>query len=846
MRHINIWALTVASLMVTACGGAGGGVGSTPTPPPAPTSPPPPPPPPNTSLINLTSSETFVNDGASGTANFPKNGSSQTATAAAATVSIAYDLPTKGYTITAGGRTQTFLPADIDNAQSNAGVTVFMKRNGTTTDTLTLTKPGTSGRFTYEFVGGGYWQRTVDGVSAVSGSFDAFAYGITTPNAAVPRTGTALYSIDLLAAETVPSNVVGLSGQGKLAIDLASGRIVLRGTIDNPVAFQASAFSALASLSSSANAFSGTITLSGQGVPDYSGSLNGRLFGPVGQEVGAAFGATNSQGNAIAGSIIGRKASSGGNTDITALMTDDFLKGDAARLGFDGSSTVPVAVKENGVGVISVYYNSAGSTYDLFLNGRTALIRNRDFLANSLNNSFYAGLSLQETYSFFATPTLKYLRTGRSYAANGVRYTLDDLVFGLATPDASLQRSGEGGYSVRLVGSIAETGASDIQTVQGTGTLTANFATGAIKTNGSVTTYFGQPTAIGSFDGTATISSTTNQFAGTLAFSGGAAYSGNLNGRFYGPAAAEVGAAFSLTGPNGSVATGTITGANDPTVLAARQGLLELTQKTDLNSTGIFVTNPIPFASHPDIVVTYDPVAKSYDFVSKATINLVAPPIAAALAETDRSAAKSNAVFTAYEKAAAPGPISARLFNPGSTNPKLALTYVSFADLTVTNTANTTTTRYFVPFGVVTPLSQFPRSGSAVYNGVAYAAGRVDAVASMDAAVDGTSRFDVNFGTGSVVTMLTLSARNPLTQATASLGNFLFNGQLGSASPGGGGTRFLGQSGDTSFIGNLQGDFYGANAAEIGAIFGLNKQDLLTPGSPAILIQGVAVAKKGP
>jgi hypothetical protein len=249
----------LALATLSACGdGGGGGVASTPTPPPppAPPSPPPPPPPPNTSLINLTSSESFVNDAATGSANFPKTGTGQTATATPTAMTVAYDLASKGYTLTVGSRSLTFLPSDIDAAQSNAGVAVYVKRNGTTTDSLSLTKPGTAGRFTYEFVGGGFWQRTTDGAAAVSGSFDAFSYGKPTTDAAVPRTGRAEYAIDVLGVETVPNNVLGITGTGTTQIDFTTGDLTLKGTLTG-TRFGTAGFGGGGKMSSTANAFTG-------------------------------------------------------------------------------------------------------------------------------------------------------------------------------------------------------------------------------------------------------------------------------------------------------------------------------------------------------------------------------------------------------------------------------------------------------------------------------------------------------------------------------------------------------------------------------------------------------------
>jgi C-lobe and N-lobe beta barrels of Tf-binding protein B len=853
--------LLAMGLALAGCGGGGGAVGSTPTPPPAPTPPappppPPPPPPPNTSLLNLTSSESFTNDAATGIANFPKTGTGQTATAAPSTATVSYDLATRGYTITVGSRSQTFRPTDIDIAQSNAGVTVYPRRNGTTTDSLTLTKPGTSGRFTYEYVGGGYWQQTIDGATAVSGSLDAFAYGIKTPDAAVPRTGQAVYAVDLLGATTLTNDVVGITGEGNVIVNFGGGNIIVRGSIVGTPQLPSMSFSGSATLSATANNFTGPISISSPLGPLQTGTWNGRFYGPAAQEVGGAFGVSNGVGGATTGTIIGRRNTAlGGNATIINPTKDDLLAGDAARLAFTGNPGVPVSAQSNGSGAISVYYDASDGTYDLLLSDRSGLIRNLDFIFNqSLNNS-YGGVDSTRNFAVYVRPTLQYLRTGRAYTIVGNRYTFDDIVFGIATPDGSVPRTGQAGFALLLTGSIAETGAANLQTISGQGTMTANFATGAMTTQGSLNNYFGANfTAIGAFNGTATLAGNANTFSGTLNFTGVGAYSGPLRGRFYGPAINEIGAVFSLAGPNGGIATGTLTGANDPNVLAAQSGLLDLTQSTTLAGTAAaFVVTPAlsPGQSTAFVApmsVTYDPVAKSYQFVSNAIGNVpAAASFPISVVATERVAAESNASFDVYRN----GVTTTKIFKPGTTNPTLALTYTSFADITTTGVdfgGRATTYTYALPFGIQTPLIQMPRAGTAVYSGIAYGFGQVDQVGSRVATIDGTSRFDVDFGLGTVSTLLTLNARNPATSATASLGQFLFSGTMGGGVPGGGvgSNSFVGRNGNTNFQGALNGLFFGANAAEIGIAFSIDKQDLLVPGSPKIQIEGAAIGKRGP
>ena len=166
--YLAVAASAALGLAVAGCGG--GGVGSTPAPTPAPT---PPPSTANADLINLTQSESFTNDGAIGSASYPTTSGNFTSASSEGVVSFIYDAPSKTYTMTTQGLSQSFAPGEIDAAQSNANVTVYKKVTGNTTDSLVLTKPGTSGPFNFKYVGGAFWQRTIQGASAINGNFVA-------------------------------------------------------------------------------------------------------------------------------------------------------------------------------------------------------------------------------------------------------------------------------------------------------------------------------------------------------------------------------------------------------------------------------------------------------------------------------------------------------------------------------------------------------------------------------------------------------------------------------------------------------------------------------------------------
>lgn len=67
----------------------------------------------------------------------------------------------------------------------------------------------------------------------------------------------------------------------------------------------------------------------------------------------------------------------------------------------------------------------------------------------------------------------------------------------------------------------------------------------------------GTTRAFGLLNGSGTIASDAS-FTGTL--NGGAGYSGTINGLFFGPAAAEMGGAFSVSNNTGCVLSGAIVG----------------------------------------------------------------------------------------------------------------------------------------------------------------------------------------------------------------------------------------------------------------------------------------------
>lgn len=603
----RVSAAVAAALLLSACGGGGGGPrpeptpdppappappapppAPTPPPPPAPTPPPPAPPPPpqtNTSLVDLQHSESFTNDAASGTATFPRNGNNGTNSAGASTLSVAYDASSRSYTISVAGRSQAFSPADVDSASSSAALQVYRRTSGTTTDTLSLTRPGTSGRYNYTYVGGGFWQRTIEGQSAISGSFDAFAYGVETPDGALPRSGAGVYLIDLLGVLATPGDLYALGGFGRLDVDFAGASIRTSGTLETTnttTGFRSSTdFSGTGSISSSANAFNGTLSaLSPVGA--LSGPLVGRFYGPQAQEVGAAFALTNTMRDSSAvGTIIGRSSSTGAPrldalTGPVALPTqgsvltytrfteDSHLPNYIDAAGGSGYPNNEVRIDPGagtyafrdgfmvGGALVSAPIFAPGDRVAAESNGRFTVYRRttgdagRQTVATlRLYRPGAGNDELVLTYASFGELHIEDRYAGMTRAQNQSYW----FAYGLPTEPANIPRVGQAQYQGVLYGSGA--GGGVLYALTGTATFGFNLGTGSFsgslnpiatnRTTGAVYTLTPLTVNNGMIDFNVGV------FEGALSPSNPVGW---VRGRFYGPNGQEIGGSFMATVPN--------------------------------------------------------------------------------------------------------------------------------------------------------------------------------------------------------------------------------------------------------------------------------------------------------
>lgn len=542
-------------------------------------------------------SESFTNDAATGSAVYPY-GTLPPPTASAQTLKVTYDAGSQSYTIEVPGRSQTFRPAD-KVASGDPNVTGYVRTNGNTTDQLALSNPSAA---TLSYVSTGIWARTVQNGPTTTATAEAFVFGVETPDDRLVRSGSAQYTLALsgtIAGNGHPAGVsdaVGLTGSGTLKIDFGSGQIRIfgasnqlysNGTLD-PIAMR---FYGLAQLSSNTNHFEGPFSLSDTFGP-LTGALQGRLFGPNAEEVGASFYATRQPGvfdapSAAVGTLIGKRsgsAASGGLFSRAAVLAYN-------RSNIIGSIVPPATSSESIPFLFEPGVTSDGFNQWLLSDVGSYNVMVADGLPNQVINE---SLTLPMTIRQFSNGPERIFSTlmlynGKPYqgitlsysgfgnwtaskppfaASDGVSYPF---IFGTLTPAASIPRTGSASYAGFVVGTgLGPSPADDHYELSGPSSLAFNFGagtyTGSMNPTATAFVPIGTPSPIslGSFGFAGTVTAQKSQFSGDIQFGGQSV--GALVGNFFGPAADEVGATFRFQGgtanglPGASTFVGTLAG----------------------------------------------------------------------------------------------------------------------------------------------------------------------------------------------------------------------------------------------------------------------------------------------
>ena len=187
--------------------------------------------------------------------------------------------------------------------------------------TVTLSNSTTNGVVVpsafLSYVALGLWSNYLPGPCCVEQNLTAFAFGYETPAAAMPTTGTAVYS----GAQTVQGNIYNhdspfpsqLSGDVSLSANFTTG--ALTGSFKNLQAGclgeAVNDISVNASIAAGTNKFSGTTAVGSQLPfngphtlkPTASGHIDGAFYGPAAQQLGAVW--SISDGSVTAIGVVG-------------------------------------------------------------------------------------------------------------------------------------------------------------------------------------------------------------------------------------------------------------------------------------------------------------------------------------------------------------------------------------------------------------------------------------------------------------------------------------------------------------------------------------------------------------
>ena len=838
--------LVALSLGLAACGGGGGGPGSTPPPPPtgggggnptpSPTpTPTPTPAPPPTTLDGLDQSATFEGLGRTGAGTYPLSGAAPTYALRNSDARLEFNADDNSWTISVDGRTRVFRASDYDADQSSGDIITFTRVEGGTTDYLSLTRKGQNGDFTYRYVGSAFWQRTVETTSQVNGTFDAMVFGIPTEDNALP-TGGAFYDISVIGAIALSDSLSSYFGQGEMVVDFLSGQLWFDAAISGPATGDGF-IQGNARLTGAMNEFLGTLSVN---IYDrWVGPVSGQFFGPNAEEVGASFqGRSATDGTVTVGTIMGSNAGSGGgNQNFGNLTRGQFFDGEARSISFDANGrsgpASNIALEE---GDFRVGYTTRQAGLYIFFRPDGSAVR---FSADDfgLDSSSYLGMRLSDydggwlQYAFS-----DYIKVGRFVEKTGDRYTLSEFIFGFDT-DAAALPTGSAAYRLNLGGTALLAGQTPFA-IYGQGALTVDFATGMLSGGGAVRNWTTGNT-IGTWDGSAQITSGSSDFAGDWGMTGenGAPdFAGGWSGGFFGPAAEEVGATFSATASNGSALTGVVYGDRDDALLAAGTPLADITEET------IFDYSSTAYRENVDTGeyyngrgwkrVVYDPASGTYSLIKHEGEHEFGPDIT--FTGADRVDAESDDSYIVYRNADG----EMRLLNFDSVNPVIDLTYVTFAQVTQARekwNGTPLTDRHWTVFGTTTPIDLMPRSGSASYSGIVRGAGYVQDF-SANADIEGTFNLAVNFGAFRTSGDFAFTAIDPgggladLDLGSVNFEGNIFNAQFDGAYP----------EWDQRFF--MGGWFFGPKAEEVGGNWEFRRDN--GADRPGLDLIGIFVGKK--
>lgn len=477
------------------------------------------------------------------------------------------------------------------------------------------------------------------------------------------------------------------------------------------------------------------------------------------------------------------------NSSITDLKASQSFANDSS------SSQVGINLdtRLTGAGSVSspaltISYNAATGGYTVAAPGRSSSFAPTDLQSTQDGESRYqrSGAAGNEyltlvTTPFSGTTSNRYVGLGflqRNSVTGRVQdIAFDTFAYGIDTPASAVPRSGRASWTTDVFGLYTVPDQTP-RTIQGSGDFTVDFASGHFVTSTALEQYDfitgGSLTGGGIYLESRGRLGSGNSFSGAVSYQGSlGTVAGQLDGRFYGPGAEEIGAAFRADNAAGATLVGALTGQ--------RKG-----EATPVNFTlGNIVTPQLTYSIWSLLEQVKSAAGTFYNLSSPNYAQTTLNPDGSISITTPRSdlpfltftdqdrIANSRTDFVSYQKNADGYPVRLDLYRPAS--PALVLTYAGFGSWERTvppGTPATIQTGYFT-YGLATPRDLLSRrTGTATYEGAAY--GIAGAEGAGRYTIGGASRFDVDFGSQKFSGSLSLNATPEGGQGSSALGTWLF------------------------------------------------------------------------
>lgn len=512
--------------------------------------------------------QTFANSAVSGhavidTVGGASPGDGETLSTSAQTVSleIKFDAATGAYSLTGAGLGEIFAPADA-TPDDGSGFKTYRKDAPDSIDYLSLeTIPG------LRYVRLGYWQhnqRSASGQADIT--FTPFAYGLATPAAAVPRSGYGGYDVDMFGFFTpLGAAPKVLQGDGEFRADFASGLYLTNGKAYEYhllVDYHVGQYDWRSSGRLTADGgFSGPFIYVGAYGNTATGELNGRFYGPNGEEIGAAATGATTTGGSLSAVLTGRSSSAVTPRDLSNATSAPFevytTQAPITHLAHpDGTASAVVGYGSD----FGRFSRDAGGTYRLDLNspagGPTGTFAQANYVAAksdgratvyekgaerlTLYNPRHADLNL--TFTSFGL-----WQSSAAFSSTTDRFDRIYFAYGsLPTQDFALGRTGIAQYAAKLHGWGVNLFDARQFDVSGDMTLGINLSTmqfnGALHAVGADAAN-GQLRDFGSYTFSGAVNGGYNYQA---YFDASATGTGGVTGRLFGPAGEETAASFEI------------------------------------------------------------------------------------------------------------------------------------------------------------------------------------------------------------------------------------------------------------------------------------------------------------